>query len=217
MKYKASTALLNRQLNVPTRVIPAKAGIQDSCWMPDRVRYDGLAYLAAGLVILCFFIVQSCSVNRADTPDKFQKVALDPVQEQEISVSTIQRLEESISGTPYSALIQYTGVDVSTVPDPYPNDDNVEEKHIYHAKVLETFRGEKQENINFTLYCEKGEETSIDKEPVVITLCINSDGFFWPGTGSEFPATEEIIETARRIAQKVIFDERSFPYCELAK
>lgn len=176
-----------------------------------------MKYKVSTVLILCFFIVQSCSVNLADTPDKFQKVALDPVQEQEASASTIQRLEEFISNTPYSALIQYTGVDVNTVPDPYPNDDYAEEKHIYHAKVLETYRGQKQENINFILYCEKGEETSIDKEPVVITLCINNEGFFWPGTGSEFPATEEIIKTARRIGQKVKFDERSFPYCELAK
>lgn len=176
-----------------------------------------MKYKASTALILCFFIVQSCGVNRADTPDKFQKVALDPVQEQETSASTIERLEEFISGTPYSALIQYTGVDVSSVPDPYPNDDYAEEKHIYHAKVLETYRGQKQENINFTLYCEKGEETNIDNELVVITLCINNEGFFWPGTGSEFTASEEIIETARRIAQKVIFDERSFPYCELAK
>lgn len=126
----------------------------------------------------------------------------------------LQHLESVMKDTPYCALIQHTSVDIIPVPDPFPNDGDVEEKHIYHAKVLETYRGQKLKNISYTLVCEKGEETTIIKQPFIITLCADKEGFFWPGTGSDFEATQENLKTARRISKKLKSVKQSFPYCE---
>lgn len=156
-------------------------------------------------MILGLLLVQSCSTNNRDgVPEKFQ----------EEKPALIQALENAISDTPYSALIQHISVDVISVPDFNPNDDYVEEKHIYHAKVLGTYRGQKLKNINYTMFVEKGEAAFINKEPFVVILCVNNEGFYWPGTGSSFPATDEILKAAKRISQNGKLTQQSFPYCE---
>ncbi len=150
------------------------------------------------IMLLGLLVVQSCSIN--DTPEKIQKEEL---------AFIIQTMEDAISTTPYSALILHASVDVISVLD----DDSIE-KHIYHAKILETYRGQKLENISYTMFVEKGETVFTNKEPFVVILCVNNEGFYWPGTGSSFPATEKIVEAAKRISQNVKLIQQSFPYCE---
>jgi len=157
------------------------------------------------ILILGLLITQSCSVNHADTPKRYK---------QEMSTIMVEELEFAISSTPYSALIQYTGVNIIPILDSYPANELTEEKHIYHARVLGTYRGKQFDNISFSLVSEKGDGLINDKKLVVITLCVDSKGFFWPGTGSEFPATEEIIKAAQRISQDIKSVKQSFPYCE---
>ncbi|MFZ1985092.1 MAG: hypothetical protein WAU91_11805 [Desulfatitalea sp.] len=164
-----------------------------------------MKYIAMLIFIFGLLIIQSCNFNHAGTPD---------VSRKEPQASMMEALEYAISSTPYSALIQYTSDDVSSIPKSYPANELDEEKHIYHARVLETYRGERQTNISFTLICEKGDGLINDEKPVVVTLCIDNEGFFWPGTGSEFPATKEIIKAAQRISQNVKFEKQSFPQCE---
>jgi hypothetical protein len=158
-----------------------------------------MRYKLISLLILGLLIFQACSVNRSNTPDKYQQETFD----------SLKFLEDAISDTPYSALIQYTGDDIIS-----DLKDNVE-KHIYHAKVLETYRGQKFENISFYLYCEEGEGLNIDDEPVVITLCNDNEGFYWPGVGAEFEASQEVVREARRISKKYSSaKQQSFPYCK---
>jgi hypothetical protein len=154
---------------------------------------------------LGLFIFLSCSSKQIAVPDK---------SEQQRLAFMMEALEDFISDTPYCAIIQHTSVDVVPIPDPDPNDDDVEEKHIYYAKVLETFRGQQLENISYITITEKGESATISTEPVVITLCVGKEGFLGLGTGSVYPATEEVIKAARRISQKVKSGKQSFSFCE---
>ena len=163
-----------------------------------------MKYIIMPILILELFIVSSCSVKHVVTADK---------TEQE-SALMIEALENAILDTPYCALIEYTSVEVFPLPDPYPDDDDVEEKHIYHARVIETFRGQQLDNISYISFSEKGDGARISAEPVVITLCFGNEGFYWPGVGSLFPATEDVIKSARRISQKAKFDKQSFSDCE---
>jgi len=151
-------------------------------------------------MILGLLLVQSCSINRDNTSEKFQKEEL---------AFIIQTMKDTISTTPYSALILNTSSDVISVPD----DDSIE-KHIYHARVLETYRGQELGNISYIMFVEKGETAFINKEPFIVILCINNEGFYWPGTGSSFPATKEILKAAKRISQNVKLTQQSFSYCE---
>lgn len=157
------------------------------------------------MLILGLLLVQACSIIRDSKPED---------KDLQENYYVLQHLESVMKDTPYCALIQHTGVDIVPIIDPFPNDGDEEEKHIYHAKVLETYRGQKLNNISYTLICEKGEETTINKKPFIITLCVDKEGFFWPGTGSDFEATQEIIKTARRISQEFKSVKQSFPYCD---
>ena len=164
-----------------------------------------MKYKITTMLILGSLLVYACSGIRDGEPaDKDSQEKYD----------VLQHLESVMKDTPYCALIQHTGVDIIPVQDPFPDDGDVEEKHVYRAKVLEAYRGQKLKNISYTLVCEKGEEANISKQPFIITLCVDKEGFFWPGTGSDFEATQEIIKTARRISQKLKSVKQSFPYCE---
>lgn len=157
------------------------------------------------LLTTVLFIVSSCSIKEAAPPDK---------SEQHRLAMMMEALEGFVSNTPYCALIKHTRVDVVPVPDPYPDDGYVEEKHIYHAKVLETFRGQKMSNISYMTITEKGEGANISTEPIVITLCNDKEGFWGLGTGSAYPATNDVIKTARQIGSKVKTSKESFSFCE---
>lgn len=170
--------------------------------------------------MLGLLLFQSCNVKHADNiPDESQQETFD----------MMKGLEFAIREAPYCALIQYTGVDVVPLPDDEPEASNQpippgvaiaakDEKQIYHARVLETFRGQHLKKISYMFVCEKGEyaseHVSIVGKTSVVTLCIDNEGFWYPGTGSEFPATGEVIKAARRIGQKVKSVKKSFPYCE---
>jgi len=162
-------------------------------------------YKILTILILGLLMVPSCSVKHVAATNK---------TEQQRLALMMEALEGFISNTPYCALIQYTSVDVVPVPDPYPDDDDVEEKHVYHAKVLETYRGQQLDNISYIETTESGEGAHISAEPVVVTLCVDKDEFFWAGTGSVYPATDEVIKAARRISQKVKSVKQSFTFCE---
>lgn len=159
-----------------------------------------MKYQTINILVLGLLLVQSCSVNRDNTPEKFEKEEL---------AFIIQTMKDTISTTPYSALILHTSVDVVSVLD-----DNSVEKHIYHARVLETYRGQELENISYTMFVEKGETAFINKASFVVILCVNNEGFYWPGTGSSFPATEDILKAAKRISQNIKLTQQSFSYCE---
>ena len=149
-------------------------------------------------VILGLFILQACGANQAE-------MLHGPAQGAQGSIT--QGLWNAISDTPYSALIQYTGIEVIR-----PSDEDLE-KHIYYARVIETYRGQEFKDISFSLICEKGEGLVNDDKPVVVTLCIGNEGFYWPGPGSEFPGTDEMTRLARKISRHVKSEPPLFSAC----
>jgi len=61
---------------------------------------------------------------------------------------------------------------------------------------------------------EKGEAAIINRGPVVVVLCKRNNIFFWPGTGSVFPATEEVIRISKLTGQSIGLVQQFFSYCE---
>ncbi len=108
-----------------------------------------MKYLKVKIIILGLLLVQSCSVNHDGISGKISKEELTFI---------MQTMKDVISTTPYSALILHTGVDVISVLD-----DKSVEKHIYHARVLETYRGQELENISYTMFVEKGDGARLSK------------------------------------------------------
>ncbi|THB67667.1 MAG: hypothetical protein D6B27_04105 [Gammaproteobacteria bacterium] len=133
--------------------------------------------------------------------------AYEPMTEERRLKYIMAVLPDFVSSANYCALIQYTSVEIA------PHEIDYEEKQIYHAKVLETFRGPKYKNITFTTSTEVGDGTGINTTPVVITLCHNKEGLWGLGIGSEYPAIKEVIDATKKIVEKTK-DQKNFEYCK---
>ena len=84
----------------------------------------------------------------------------------------------------------------------------------YQAKVLETLRGEKHPFITFFQVIEEGEGPIAIDRPFIITLCKDSSGYYWPGTGSVFPASRAVLSFARQFAEDAPLDQQVIgSYC----
>jgi hypothetical protein len=120
-------------------------------------------------------------------------------------------LKEAIAQTPYSALVVYTRVDIKpvtgkngkanlTIP---PADDVVtEERHTYHARVIETFRGKAVPQVRYDMVVVRGESANVDTTPKILTLCSGPQGFYWPGTGAVFTASKDAVVLARQTGKE---------------
>jgi hypothetical protein len=129
----------------------------------------------------------------------------------------LEFLGRAVAGTPYSALVVHTKVKVVPIPDrstkskkaiaeePGVAEDPGEERHVYYARVLETFKGKAYATIRYEMVVEKGEETSLNPKPQVLTLCKERGNFYWPGVGASFPGDDaEVISVARRVAKQPV-------------
>lgn len=120
----------------------------------------------------------------------------------------LESLRDAIAGTPYSALVVHTKVEIASQsvrsgkPKKGVEEEADEERHIYHARVLETFKGKTYPTIRYESITEKGEGVTLDSKPQVLTLCKGPRGFYWPGTGASFPADADILTEARRVAKR---------------
>jgi hypothetical protein len=112
--------------------------------------------------------------------------------------SMSEGLREALLHTPYSALVVHTKVDVLPVPDEDPNDDLVEERHVYHARVIETFRGSARKRIRYEMIVEKGEPPVLSKAPEIVALCDDEGRLYWPGVGTSFPGKPALVAQARK-------------------
>ena len=117
-------------------------------------------------------------------------------------------LSEAIISTPYSAIVKHTDVEVLPVPD-----DETSSKHVYHADVIETIRGEKRNHIRYVMYVHHDEEAIVDDTPVIITLCEDHEAHYWPGSGSEFEANSTLTEVAKASAANIAKDQVQFSHC----
>jgi hypothetical protein len=133
----------------------------------------------------------------------------------------LEGLRSAIVGTPYSALVVRTKVEITSLRPRSAKqskgaDDVVgEQRHVYHARVLETFKGKAYATLRYESFAEEGESVTLDTAPTVLTLCKNSRGFYWPGTGASFPADADVISEARRVAkQRVKPETASHSQCD---
>jgi hypothetical protein len=116
-------------------------------------------------------------------------------------------LRKALTNTPYSALVVHTKVEIlpmSAKPSSTaPADVVTEERHVYYARVLETFRGASHASVRYEMVVERGEGAAIDSKPQIVTLCKDSRAFYWPGPGASFEGQAATISEARRVGKQL--------------
>lgn len=115
-------------------------------------------------------------------------------------------LLSAVAETPYSAVIRHTDAKVIEGTDG--------SQHLYYAEVTDTIRGEHRDRIHYAMSAEPDEALSLDDAEVLITLCINDDGFYWPGTGAQFPAHEQLIQRAKNHVLSASTNQSHFSQCD---
>lgn len=118
-----------------------------------------------------------------------------------------ERLQTAVEETPYSAVVILTGFEG-------PEKDGEDNYYKVKAKVLDGVRGHITANITFDMYTEIGDSPKIGIDPIIITLCHDEQGYYWPGTGSEFKATQEQTLLAKEAAKNLSDKQRVFVHCE---
>jgi hypothetical protein len=121
----------------------------------------------------------------------------------------LEFLQKAVAGTPYSALVVHTKVEITPLSVRSKNPKKAaeeasgeEERHTYYARVLETFKGKAHSTIRYEMVVERGESATLDSKPQLLTLCKGPRGFYWPGTGASFPGDVEMLAAARRAAKQ---------------
>ena len=115
-------------------------------------------------------------------------------------------LLSAVAETPYSAVIRHTDAKAIEGTDG--------SQHTYYAEVVDTIRGEHRERIHYVMSAEPDEAVSLDDAEVLITLCINNDGYYWPGTGAQFPADKQLIQLAKNHASAIDSGQTHFSQCD---
>ncbi|EGQ8024392.1 hypothetical protein [Vibrio vulnificus] len=118
-------------------------------------------------------------------------------------------LSTAILGTPYSAVVKHTDVKVLN-----SNALEFDTKHVYTAEVINTIRGHEQGAITYTMFVEYGEDAVLDTSPVIITLCVDDSGYYWPGVGAQFYVSEPLVQYAEKIVKSVDINQSYFSHCE---
>jgi len=123
-------------------------------------------------------------------------------------------MQKAFEQTPFSALIKIISVKTIDIPDDDPSDDYVEQKLVYQAKVIETYRGSVGSELSYDMYIEKGESAEFIEEPFIITLCQSKEGFYWPGVGASFSADKRLVDLAKKQVNKLDKKQTSFSGCD---
>jgi len=119
----------------------------------------------------------------------------------------LEALARAVRETPFSAVVQHLSVDVVPL-------GSEEEKHVYQVRVIESIRGPAPKKLSYFLVAERGEKPSFSKEPVILTLCKNADGFYWPGVGAKFPKTDKTLAVVSAIKPQLSASQTVFPDCD---
>jgi hypothetical protein len=119
----------------------------------------------------------------------------------------LNALTKAINDSPYSAIVQHTQVKLQ-------RDGESGDKHIRHARVLETLRGPKMDKITYSVFTESGESAEPPKGPVIVTLCRDADGLYWPGVGSSFPADKHTADVGKTASASANKDQTVFSNCD---
>lgn len=120
-----------------------------------------------------------------------------------------EALVDAVEQTHFSAVVRHVNVERKDT-----GSSDSEPVFLHRVEVREVFRGPEVESLTYELYAEPGETSAAPSEWVIITLCQGSNGFEWPGTGAIFPATEKLVEVARKAARDASPDQQAFTQCD---
>lgn len=126
----------------------------------------------------------------------------------------LKYMQQTFKDTPYAALVKITSVKVIDLPDDDPNDDYAEQKLVYQANVIDTYRGAKRSQLSYEMIVEKGDSVEPNDEPFILTLCQSQDGFYWPGVGASFSADKRLIALAKKLISQLDNKQTSFMACD---
>jgi hypothetical protein len=125
----------------------------------------------------------------------------------EAESSMLRLVAWAVQGSPYCAFVQATHVEPWRAgPD--------EETYRVHARVLETVRGPSVQEIVYTITTEPGDTVTPSEDPVLVALCRDAEGLYWPGVGSTFPSDGGTRDAARRASASAPADQTVFANCE---
>lgn len=159
------------------------------------------------LLLLMIFLTSACEAGSDKTAAEKQLTDSEFLQQSKY-------MQKAFKHTPFSALIKITSVKTIDIADDDPSDDYAEQKLVYQAKVIETYRGRIASELTYDMYIEKGESAEFIDEPFIITLCQSKDGFYWPGVGASFSADKRLIELAKKQASQLDKKQTSFSGCD---
>ncbi|MFL1403861.1 hypothetical protein ACJO2E_00725 [Marinobacter sp. M1N3S26] len=121
-----------------------------------------------------------------------------------------EALVDAVEQTHFSAVVRHVSAERRA-----PGASDSGPVFLHRVEVREVFRGPEVESLTYALYAEPGESSASSSGWVIITLCRGSDeGYEWPGTGAIFPATEELVEIARKAARNAGPDQQAFNQCD---
>lgn len=117
-----------------------------------------------------------------------------------------ENIQHSVLNTPFSAVVRY--INEQRIPG------NYEDFIVYTLEVEDVIRGSDFKTLTYEMVVEKGESSELTKEAVIISLCHDEEGFYWPGTGSQFPLTGDLLDAAKKVARQADNKQTVFAYCE---
>lgn len=50
------------------------------------------------------------------------------------------------------------------------------------------------------MWLEAGDSPAFSSEPVIVTLCLYEDGYYWPGVGAEFESSPQMLKAAKTLS-----------------
>ncbi|WP_367357788.1 hypothetical protein [Vibrio chaetopteri] len=120
-----------------------------------------------------------------------------------------QALANSVRQAPLTAVV--SRVSVVRVDSGESGWDEYE----YNAEVLELINGESPKDIRYSVYVEAGDDVTLDKAPILLSLCSDGETFYSPGVGTIFPASQSLINLARIYAlDNTNLSEVTFDICK---
>ncbi|HDM8160448.1 hypothetical protein PQE20_04835 [Vibrio harveyi] len=122
-----------------------------------------------------------------------------------VEVMAKEPLRVAINQTPYSAVLRLTSFEEIK--------QGVDAYYEIQADVLEEIRGNFSSHISFKMYAAKGDEPNLGAAASIIALCHDDQGYFWPGTGSEFKASKQNIAIAKEAAEYQTEEQELFSLC----
>lgn len=122
-----------------------------------------------------------------------------------VEVMAKEPLRVAINQTPYSAVLRLTSFEEIK--------QGVDAYYEIQADVLEEIRGNFSSHISFKMYAAKGDEPNLGAAASIIVLCHDDQGYFLPGTGSEFKASKQNIAIAKEAAEYQTEEQELFSLC----